>query len=127
MDRKIIILDTTPRGHHSPVFAVDVPSSYDGWRITGEDIEYDPDIVVLDAPDLGDLRDLGIRKWIDEREQCALGAEEMGADEWTVTDRAGGRWWPDDEAGKEIATSNNPEGTALRICIEQPMRGEWCN
>ena len=44
---------------------------------------------------------------------------------WTVTDAAGSRWWPDDEATIEIDTSDDPETTAVRICREQPMRGSW--
>lgn len=34
-------------------------------------------------------------------------------------------WWPSDEAAEEIDASGDREATALRICREQPMRGEW--
>lgn len=46
-------------------------------------------------------------------------------DTYTVADECGGRWWPSDEASEEIDASAEPEATALRICTEQPMRGEW--
>lgn len=42
-----------------------------------------------------------------------------------VTDPAGGRWWPSDEAQDEIQQSDDPEATALRICVDAPMRGTW--
>jgi hypothetical protein len=45
--------------------------------------------------------------------------------EWTVLDEAGGRWHPSDEAREEINAADDPEATALRICVAQPMRGTW--
>ena len=44
---------------------------------------------------------------------------------WAVDDAAGGRWFPGDDAADEIAASNDPAATAVRICREQPMRGDW--
>lgn len=44
---------------------------------------------------------------------------------WYVNDATGRRWWPDDSAQAEIATSGNPLATALRICRETPERGVW--
>lgn len=44
---------------------------------------------------------------------------------WAVDDEAGGRWWPGAEAAAEIDASDDPESVALRICREDPMRGEW--
>lgn len=44
---------------------------------------------------------------------------------WAVDDPAGGRWWPGAETAAEIDASDDPEATSLRICQEQPMRGEW--
>lgn len=44
---------------------------------------------------------------------------------WYVNDAAGRRWWPDDAAQAEIATSGNPLATVLRICRETPDRGVW--
>lgn len=43
----------------------------------------------------------------------------------SVRDSAGGVWHPSDEATEEIEQSESPAATALRICREQPMRGEW--
>lgn len=37
----------------------------------------------------------------------------------------GGRWRPNDEAAAEIAASDNPAETAVRLCHETPMRGTW--
>lgn len=46
-------------------------------------------------------------------------------DELTVVDPAGGRWVPSDETQAEIQSADDPEATALRICRNDPMRGEW--
>lgn len=46
-------------------------------------------------------------------------------DTWTVVDSEGGRWWPSDEAADEIAASNEPAATAVRIATNEPMRGQW--
>lgn len=51
-------------------------------------------------------------------------AEEING-EWTVLDTDGGRWWPSDEAAEEISASDRPDVAALRICADEPMRGEW--
>lgn len=45
--------------------------------------------------------------------------------EWSVACYASGRWWPDDATTLEIAESSDPAVTALRICREDPCRGEW--
>lgn len=50
---------------------------------------------------------------------------EFDGDSWSVVDPAGGRWWPDDGATAEIEASDDPSSTALRICQESPLRGEW--
>jgi len=42
-----------------------------------------------------------------------------------VVDDEGGTWHPSPEAAAEIDASSDPEATALRICREAPMRGEW--
>lgn len=44
---------------------------------------------------------------------------------WYVTDTSGQRWWPDTEAADEIAASDDPAATTLRICTTEPDRGEW--
>jgi hypothetical protein len=44
---------------------------------------------------------------------------------WIVRDAGGQRWWPSDETQAEIAASDDPAAEALRICREQPTRGEW--
>lgn len=44
---------------------------------------------------------------------------------WTVLDEAGGRWWPNDEAKADIASSDDPGAAAIRMAETQPMRGEW--
>ena len=43
----------------------------------------------------------------------------------TVIDADGGRWWPSEEAAAVIDGSSDPEWTAVRICRDEPMRGEW--
>ena len=44
---------------------------------------------------------------------------------WAVDDAAGGRWFPGDDAETEIDASDDPAATAVRLCREQPMRGDW--
>lgn len=44
---------------------------------------------------------------------------------WAVDDEDGGRWFPGDDAEAEILASEDPAATAVHICREQPMRGEW--
>ena len=45
--------------------------------------------------------------------------------QWSVVDLDGGVWWADSDADQEINDSANPEATAIRICEEEPTRGEW--
>jgi hypothetical protein len=45
-------------------------------------------------------------------------------DGW-VEDREGGVWHPSDEARAEIEASDDPAATAVRICHDTPLRGEW--
>lgn len=60
----------------------------------------------------------------DEDEPGLTAVETDGA--WAVDDAVdGGRWFPGDDAADEIAASNDPAATAVRICREQPMRGDW--
>jgi hypothetical protein len=42
-----------------------------------------------------------------------------------VVDPAGGVWYPGLIARMEIGGAPDREATALRICRETPMRGEW--
>ena len=42
-----------------------------------------------------------------------------------VRDSDNGDWWPSDEAIAEIYASDDPDGTAVAICRDQPMRGHW--
>lgn len=42
-----------------------------------------------------------------------------------VVDTNGGTWHPDAGATKEIAEASDPDATAIRICEQAPMRGEW--
>jgi len=44
---------------------------------------------------------------------------------WSVESDCGGRWWPDAATAAEIEASDDPAATALRICDEETMRGEW--
>jgi hypothetical protein len=50
---------------------------------------------------------------------------ETASDTITIRDEDGVRWWPSDEALEEIEASDDAEATAVRICDEEPMRGEW--
>ena len=58
------------------------------------------------------------------RETMTLIAEKTSG-MMTVRDTDGGRWFPSDEALAEIEASADQEAAALRICDEQPTRGEW--
>lgn len=42
-----------------------------------------------------------------------------------VRDTDGGVWHPSEEAHQEIESSNDREATAVRICREEPTRGQW--
>lgn len=53
-----------------------------------------------------------------------IAAERCGG-VWTVSDEAGGRWWPDAAARLEIAASDDPAATAIAICASEPTRGRW--
>ena len=45
---------------------------------------------------------------------------------WAVDDAVdGGRWFPGDDAEGEIAASDDPAATAVRICREKPGLGTW--
>lgn len=46
-------------------------------------------------------------------------------DTYCVEDTSGQVWWPDEATAAEIAASDDPKAAALRICEDQPMRGEW--
>lgn len=50
---------------------------------------------------------------------------ELAHDVHTVRDPDGGVWWPSEEAAAEIAASDDPGATAIRMCTTEPMRGEW--
>jgi len=50
---------------------------------------------------------------------------EFRADTWTVTDTAGGVWWPSDDTAREIEEADDPEAAAVEICRTTPMRGVW--
>lgn len=58
------------------------------------------------------------------REFFGLRAEGSD-DSWSVVDPEGGVWWPSDEAADEIAAAQDSAAMAVRICTEQPMRGDW--
>jgi len=58
-------------------------------------------------------------------EACGLRAVKM-AEGWAVDDiEGGGRWFPDTEAARDIAAASDPADEAVRVCDEEPMRGEW--
>ena len=44
--------------------------------------------------------------------------------EWVVIDD-GAVWWPEDDAQAIIAASDDPEQTAVDMCRDEPMMGEW--
>lgn len=46
-------------------------------------------------------------------------------DTYCVEDTSGQVWWPDEDTAAEIASSDDPAAAALRICEEEPLRGEW--
>lgn len=45
--------------------------------------------------------------------------------EVSVVDARGGRWWPDQTARQQILDAEDEEAEAVRICNEEPMRGQW--
>jgi hypothetical protein len=46
---------------------------------------------------------------------------------WTVTDEAGGVWWPDADAEREIDAAADPAARAVEIADGAPMRGRWAS
>ena len=46
-------------------------------------------------------------------------------DATSVEDEDGGVWWPGEGAQDEIADAWDPRAEAVRICREDPSRGEW--
>lgn len=66
-----------------------------------------------------------ILEWV--REMCGKTAlvAQCTSDGWRVKDPGGAVWWANEGANDEIAASANQAATALRICVEQPMRGRW--
>lgn len=42
-----------------------------------------------------------------------------------VRDSEGGVWWPSTEAASQIALAKDPDAEAVKMCIEEPMRGAW--
>ena len=61
---------------------------------------------------------------------CGLVAErlttgEYPTGEWTVVDRAGGRWWPDTDGQREAQASSDPGAVVMALCLGYPMRGVW--
>lgn len=44
-----------------------------------------------------------------------------------VIDTEGGAWWPNEAAAEQIATADDPEAEAIRICRDHPMCGTWCD
>ena len=36
-------------------------------------------------------------------------------------------WWPNEATQAEIRASEDPEALAVKICDEEPGRGEWSN
>ena len=44
--------------------------------------------------------------------------------EWVVIDD-GAVWWPEDDAQAIIAASDDPAQTAVDMCRDEPMMGEW--
>jgi len=44
---------------------------------------------------------------------------------WCVEDEHGGIWWPGDAARLQIEGSDLPGAEAVRLCLEEPMQGEW--
>ncbi len=52
---------------------------------------------------------------------------ERRPETWTVTDEAGGVWWPDADAEREIDAAADPGTRAVAICDEDPSRGRWAS
>ena len=46
---------------------------------------------------------------------------------WTVTDEAGGVWWPDADAEREIDAAADPAAAAVEIADAEPSRGRWAS
>ena len=46
---------------------------------------------------------------------------------WTVTDPAGGVWWPDADAEREIDAAADPGTRAVEIADRAPTRGRWAS
>jgi hypothetical protein len=46
---------------------------------------------------------------------------------WTVADPAGGIWWPDADAEREIDAAADPAAAAVSIADENPSRGRWAS
>lgn len=42
-----------------------------------------------------------------------------------VEDTSGGVWHPDEETQAIIQASTDPPATSIRLCDQEPMRGEW--
>jgi hypothetical protein len=57
-----------------------------------------------------------------QNEECYAEENISG---WSVIDPAGGRWWPSEEAEKEIEAAEDPAARAVMICDSEPARGEW--
>lgn len=53
-----------------------------------------------------------------------LRAEEL-ADGWCVVDPDGGRWWPSEEAAREISEAPDSEDMAIHLCVTAVRRGAW--
>lgn len=87
-------------------------------------------LVVLDlaedeSPSVGDAIDVDPDGVATLREDGDRLSARQVYGSWLVEDWAGGVWRPSLEADAEIEASEDPAATALRICREQPMRGEW--
>ena len=55
---------------------------------------------------------------------AALTAEKLHG-RWSVRDRDGGVWHPDDGATTDIDADSDPATYAEYLCDTSPMRGRW--
>lgn len=108
-------------GEAAHLGGTDIGDDQDCWALDSED-DRGRLAVALETPESRAKIDAAVK--VAHAHYTALYADEC----WgvtTVVDPAGGRWWPSDEAQREIEVSTDPEIAALHICRVDPTRGEW--
>lgn len=96
-----------------------------GVTLTDEVLDSDNAIFSTDSGRCGYLIDEAGETWEYAVLRPTSLTPEYHDDTVTVRDLEGGIWWPNDEASAEIMAAADPEKTAMRICDNEPMRGEW--